>query len=55
MVTRNAARLCRLDDQVGTVDADTSADLPTLGGNPLDDVGNLTRVEAVLMGGERVV
>jgi hypothetical protein len=36
-------------------DAGTSADLLILGGNPLDDVGNLTRVEAVLMGGERVV
>jgi imidazolonepropionase-like amidohydrolase len=55
VVTRNAARLCRLDDTVGTIEAGKAADLLVLGGNPLDDVGNLTRVGAVLMGGERVV
>jgi len=55
VVTRNAARLCRLDDQVGTIDAGKAADLLVLEANPLDDVGNLTRVVAVLMGGERVV
>jgi imidazolonepropionase-like amidohydrolase len=55
VVTRNAARLCGLADAVGTIDAGKAADLLVLDGNPLDDVGNLTRVAAVLMGGERVV
>ena len=55
VVTRNAARLCGLDDRVGTIDVGKEADLLVLEGNPLDDVGNLTRVVAVLMGGERVV
>jgi imidazolonepropionase-like amidohydrolase len=55
VVTRNAARLCRLDDEVGTLETGKAADLLVLDGNPLEDVGNLTRVAAVLMGGERVV
>jgi imidazolonepropionase-like amidohydrolase len=55
VVTRNAARLCGLADAVGTIDVGKAADLLVLDGNPLDDVGNLTRVAAVLMGGERVV
>ena len=55
VVTRNAACLCGLDDTVGTVDTGKAADLLVLDGNPLYDVGNLTRVVAVLMGGERVV
>jgi imidazolonepropionase-like amidohydrolase len=55
VVTRNAARLCRLDGEVGTLEAGKAADLLVLDGNPLDDVGNLTRVAAVLVGGERVV
>ena len=55
VVTRNAARLCGLDDTVGSIDAGKAADLLVLDGNPLDDVGNLTRVAAVLLGGQRVV
>jgi len=55
VVTRNAARLCRLDDRVGTIGAGKDADLLLLDGNPLDDVSNLTRVAAVFKSGERVV
>jgi len=55
VVTRNAARLCGLGDTVGTIEPGKAADLLVLDGNPLDDVGNLTRVAAVLLGGERVV
>jgi imidazolonepropionase-like amidohydrolase len=55
VVTRNAARLCRLDAQVGTVEAGKLADLLVLDANPLDDAENLTRVAAVFKGGTRVV
>lgn len=55
VVTRNAARLCRLDDRVGTVEAGKDADLLVLDGNPLDDVQALTRVTAVYKSGTRVV
>lgn len=44
---RDRSSILRVDAQ--------DADLLVLDGNPLDDVGNLTRVAAVLMGGERVV
>ena len=53
--TSLAARACRLDGEIGTVEPGKAADLLVLDGNPLDDVGNLTRVAAVLLGGERVV
>jgi len=55
VVTRNAARLCRLDDRVGTIEVGKDADLLLLDGNPLDDVANLTRVAAVFKSGARVV
>src|SRR6185295_1461814 len=35
VVTRNAARLMRLDDKVGTVDPGKEADLLIVNGNPL--------------------
>jgi imidazolonepropionase-like amidohydrolase len=54
VVTRNAARLCRLGDRVGTVEAGKDADLLVLDGNPLDEVAALTRVAAVYKGGRRV-
>jgi imidazolonepropionase-like amidohydrolase len=54
VVTRNAARLCKLDDVVGTVEPGRDADLLILDGNPLDDVENLTRVTAVFKSGQRV-
>jgi imidazolonepropionase-like amidohydrolase len=53
-VTRNAARLCGLIDQVGTLEPGKDADLLLLDGNPLDDEHNLTRVAAVFKGGVRV-
>jgi imidazolonepropionase-like amidohydrolase len=54
VVTRNAARLCGLDDTVGTIEPGKDADLLVLAASPLEDVGNLTRVLAVLKAGERV-
>src|SRR4051812_48499793 len=54
VVTRNPARLCGLDDRVGTIETGKEADLLLLAANPLEDVGNLTRVLAVLKAGEQV-
>ena len=54
VVTRNAARLAGLDDQIGTIEAGKEADLLVLEADPLDDVQNLTRVAAVFKGGARV-
>jgi imidazolonepropionase-like amidohydrolase len=50
-VTRNAARLCGLIDQVGTLEAGKQADLLLLDADPLANEQNLTRVAAVFMSG----
>jgi imidazolonepropionase-like amidohydrolase len=53
-VTRNAARLCRLADLVGTLEVGKQADLLLLNADPLADAQNLTQVAAVYLGGVRV-
>jgi imidazolonepropionase-like amidohydrolase len=53
-VTRNAARLCRLADLVGTLDVGKQADLLLLHADPLADAQNLTQVAAVYQSGVRV-
>jgi imidazolonepropionase-like amidohydrolase len=53
-VTRNAARLCGLLDEVGTVEVGKQADLLVVDGDPLEDEQNLTRVVGVFKSGVRV-
>jgi imidazolonepropionase-like amidohydrolase len=48
----NAARLLRLDKEIGSVEAGKRADLIVVDGNPLDDISVLqTRVQLVMRGG----
>jgi imidazolonepropionase-like amidohydrolase len=54
VVTRNAARLCGLEDQVGTLEPGKDADLLLLNADPLEDEQNLTRVASVFKSGVRV-
>ena len=52
--TRSAARLMRLDDELGTLEPGKRADLMVLDGSP-DDVSQLaSRVRQVWQGGVRV-
>jgi imidazolonepropionase-like amidohydrolase len=51
--TRNSAELLQLAD-VGTVEADKSADFIVLDANPLDDITNTRRIAAVYLRGEKV-
>ena len=51
--TRNSAELLQLAD-VGTVEADKSADFIVLAANPLDDITNTRRITAVYLRGEKV-
>ena len=52
--TRNAAALCGVGSQLGTVEAGKIADLIVVGANPLDDINNLRQLRLVIKGG-RVV
>ena len=52
--TRNAAELCRVGDQLGTVEVGKLADLIVVAANPLDDMNNLRQLQLVIKNG-RVV
>jgi imidazolonepropionase-like amidohydrolase len=54
VVTRNAARLCGLLPEIGTLEPAKHADLLLLEDDPLVDEQNLTRVKAVFKSGVRV-
>jgi len=52
--TVNAARILKNADRFGTLEPGKAADLLLLEGNPLEDQRNLSKVDAVFLGGERV-
>ena len=52
--TRNAAIVCGLGDEIGTLQAGKAADVLVVDGNPLEDIHALARVRMVLHGGEVV-
>jgi imidazolonepropionase-like amidohydrolase len=49
--TLNPARYLRLDDTLGTVSVGKRADLVLLNANPLSDIMNVRRINAVVLGG----
>jgi len=51
---RSAAKLLRMDDQIGTVEPGKLADLVVLDADPLADVGNLRQVYGVILDGKQV-
>jgi imidazolonepropionase-like amidohydrolase len=53
--TRNAAELCQVADQLGTVEAGKLADLIVVAGDPLDDIHHLRRLLLVIKNGRVVV
>ena len=52
--TRNAAAVCGVGAELGTVEVGKLADLIVVGANPLEDITNLRRLQLVLKEG-RVV
>ena len=52
--TRNAAELCGVGDQLGTVEAGKIADLIVVAANPLDDINNLRQLQLVIKDGRIV-
>jgi imidazolonepropionase-like amidohydrolase len=51
--TRNAADCCGVIDRLGTLEAGKLADLISVEGNPLEDIGALERVQFVMKDGSR--
>jgi imidazolonepropionase-like amidohydrolase len=49
--TRNAARVCGLEDELGTLEVGKTADVFVVDGNPLEDLSVLTDVRVVVHGG----
>jgi imidazolonepropionase-like amidohydrolase len=49
--TRNAAHVCRLDRELGTLEPGKLADVLVLDGNPLEDLGALASPRMVIHGG----
>ena len=53
--TRNAAELCGVGSEVGTIEPGKRGDMIVVGGNPLDDIQNLRRLQMVFKDGRLVV
>jgi imidazolonepropionase-like amidohydrolase len=49
--TKSAARVCGLEDELGTLEAGKAADVLVVNGDPLEDLGALTDVRLVIHGG----
>lgn len=52
--TRDAARCGRIDQEVGTLEANKAADFVILDGDPLADIANIRRISDVYVAGNRV-
>lgn len=53
--TKNAAELCGVGDELGTVEVGKLADLIIVGGNPMEDINNLRSLLMVIKDGRIVV
>jgi imidazolonepropionase-like amidohydrolase len=49
--TQNAAIVCGLGDEIGTLETGKAADVLVVNGSPLDDIHALSNVRMVLHGG----
>ena len=51
IATRNGAHALGIEEEVGTVEAGKQADMIILSDNPLDDISNTMKIEAVINNG----
>jgi imidazolonepropionase-like amidohydrolase len=50
--TCHAAKVCGLEERIGTLEPGKFGDIMGVKGNPLEDIGALKRVKTVVSGGE---
>ena len=50
--TRHAARVCGLEDSIGTLEPGKFGDIIGVEGNPLKDIGALRRIKTVISRGK---
>jgi imidazolonepropionase-like amidohydrolase len=53
--TGGAAKVMKLDQQLGTIAAGKQADLLVLNANPLTDIRNTRQIHSVWIGGQRLM
>jgi len=53
--TSGAAKVMKLDQQLGTIQAGKQADLLVLNANPLTDIRNTRQIDSVWIGGRRLM
>ena len=51
IATRNGAQALGIEEDVGTVEPAKQADMIILSDNPLDDISNIKKIEAVINNG----
>ena len=49
--TKHAAQVCNVGDDLGTIETGKLADLIVVGGNPLDDINNVRKLQLVFKEG----
>ena len=54
ILTRNNARILRWDSELGTLETGKLADFVIFSDNPVENISNVQKVEAVYKGGEKV-
>jgi len=53
-VTRTNAEMIGQESEIGTLESGKRADIIVLDANPLEEIGNVSRVKYVFKGGERM-
>ena len=54
IATRNGAQALGIEEDVGTIESGKQADMIVLSENPLDDISNTKKIEAVINNGQLI-
>jgi imidazolonepropionase-like amidohydrolase len=54
IATRNGAQALGIEEDVGTIKSGKQADMIVLSENPLDDISNTKKIEAVINNGQLI-